>query len=130
MKIRRFTNDQITWLRLAYVEYQDDAGFEVARDGGVTKCVAWSLVDAERLVAQGSWKEVIGPLPGDAPAGTAVAMPEVRSLHDQALFDFFREFRYATVTTGGVGNGTYSRALAWIDNEARIRVAEALKGKT
>jgi len=61
---------------------------------------------------------------------TATAMPEVRSLHDQTLFDFFREFRYASVTTGGIGNGTYSRALAWIDNEARIRVAEALKGKS
>lgn len=60
MKIRRFKNslDQVQWKRWTYVEYQDGELFSQGFDGGFKPTMLWSLAEAERLVANGSWIEL------------------------------------------------------------------------
>lgn len=57
----------------------------------------------------------------------AVAASEVRTMRSMDLYKHFQEFRYAQVTTAGLG-GSYNRAVEYIDEQVRIRVAEILKG--
>lgn len=55
------------------------------------------------------------------------ALVAPRTMDSAELFQHFRNFRYAQMGVNGLGSA-YPDALAFIDNEVKIRVAETLKG--
>lgn len=66
------------------------------------------------------WADVATPEPSTAIAG------DVRTMRSMELYQHFQAFRYAEVTVRGLGPA-FQNAVAFIDEQVRIRVAEALK---
>lgn len=56
-------------------------------------------------------------------------LPKIPTMDSAELFQHFRNFRHAKMGVNGLGSA-YPDALAFIDEQVRIRVAEILKGMT